>query len=122
MYEDIEFEAGVLEQLDLNELLIRDRTATFLLRVSGHSMQDAGIFDGDHVILDRSIDPRHGDVVIAAIDNELTIKRLEIFNDRVELKADNPSYPAIKVAGLSDLRIYGVVTEGLHHLRGRNTR
>lgn len=104
-------------EIDLNELLIRDRTATFVLRVSGHSMIGAGIHDGDHVILDRSIEPKDGDVVIAVIDGELTVKRLQLLPGGVVLRAENPRYPDLTVNSLSELRLLGVVTECLRHLR-----
>ncbi|MEB4616094.1 LexA family protein [Leucobacter sp. M11] len=106
-------------EIDLNELLIHDRTATFLLRVSGHSMVGAGIHDGDHVILDRSLAPQDGDVVVAVLDGELTLKRLQILSGGVVLRAENPRYPDIRVAELSELRLLGVVTECLRHLRKR---
>ena len=60
--------------IDLNEELIRDKTATFIVRVAGDSMEGAGIFDGDEILVDRSLNPRSGDVVVAVIDGELTLQ------------------------------------------------
>lgn len=119
MFEEFEWAEGVLEQRDLNELLIHDRTATFILRVAGRSMENVGIFDGDHVLLDRSLDPQGGDVIVAVLDGELTLKRLQILPGGVVLRAENPRYPDIHVPELSDLRIIGVITTGLRHLRER---
>lgn len=103
--------------LDLNEHLIKDRTSTFIVRVSGDSMTGAGISDGDELVVDRSITPAHGHVVVAILDGELTVKRLEIEQaGGVVLRAENPAYPAIRVRELSDLRVWGVVTVCLHRV------
>jgi DNA polymerase V len=102
--------------LDLNNHLIRDRTSTFIVRVSGESMTGAGISDGDELVVDRSLSPKHGNVVIAILDGELTVKRLELTHGGVILRAENPEYPPILVPELSDLQVWGVVTVCLHHL------
>ncbi|AZZ51872.1 LexA family protein [Rathayibacter festucae] len=102
--------------LDLNDHLIRDKTSTFIVRVSGESMTGAGISDGDELVVDRSLTPMHGSVVIAILDGELTVKRLELSPGGVVLRAENPDYPPILVAELSDLQIWGVVTVCLHRL------
>lgn len=104
--------------LDLNEHLIRDRVATFIMRVSGDSMTDAGIADGDEIIVDRGLRPKHGDVVVAAIDGEFTIKRLITTGDGTTgcLRAENPAYPDLPVGPESDFQIFGVVTRCLHRL------
>ncbi|MBG6180957.1 LexA family protein [Arthrobacter sp. CAN_A1] len=102
--------------IDLNKHLIRDTTCTFIVRVSGDSMSDAGINDGDELIVDRSLSPQHGSVVVAILDGELTIKRLQLVSTGVVLKADNRDYPDIAVAELSDLTVWGVVTRCLHYV------
>ncbi|MWV51515.1 translesion error-prone DNA polymerase V autoproteolytic subunit (plasmid) [Rathayibacter sp. VKM Ac-2803] len=102
--------------LDLNNHLIRDKTSTFIVRVSGESMIGAGISDGDELVVDRSLTPKHGNVVIAILDGELTVKRLELTVSGVILRAENPDYPPILVPELSDLQVWGVVTVCLHHL------
>ncbi|MDY0912260.1 translesion error-prone DNA polymerase V autoproteolytic subunit [Rathayibacter festucae] len=102
--------------LDLNDHLIRDKTSTFIVRVSGGSMTGAGISDGDELVVDRSLTPTHGSVVIAILDGELTVKRLELNPGGVVLRAENPDYPPILVDELSDLQIWGVVTVCLHRL------
>jgi len=103
--------------IDLNEMLVDDQAATFIVRVSGHSMTGAGIDNGDELIVDRSKTPRDGDVVVAILDGELTVKRLRLTGASVVLQAENPEHPDIEVAELSDLQVWGVATYCLHHLR-----
>jgi len=79
-------------------------------------MIGAGIFDGDEILVDRSIDPRPGHVVVAVIDAELTLKRLYTRRGRLMLCAENPEYPDIEVAEGSEATIWGVVTLCLHHV------
>ncbi|WKK70472.1 translesion error-prone DNA polymerase V autoproteolytic subunit [Rathayibacter oskolensis] len=102
--------------LDLNEHLIRDKTSPFIACVSGKSATGAGVSDGDELVVDRSVTPSHGSVVVAILDGELTVKRLELTAGGVVLRAENPEYPPIVVASLSDLQVWGVVTYCLHHL------
>lgn len=100
--------------IDLGEHLIRDRTATFIVRAVGSSMERAGIFDGDRLIVDRSITPQHGHIVIAILDGELTVKRLQLERGRIVLHAENPAFPDIEIPELSDVSCWGVVTWVLH--------
>ncbi|MDA1089308.1 MAG: translesion error-prone DNA polymerase V autoproteolytic subunit [Proteobacteria bacterium] len=100
--------------LDLNEHLIRHPAATFFLRVTGESMTGAGIHSGDLLIVDRSRSPGDGDVVIAVIDGELTVKRLHRRRGRIRLLAENPRYPPIEISTGQDLHIWGVV---IHTIR-----
>ena len=102
--------------IDLNRHLIRDRTSTFILRVSGNSMAASGISDGDEVIVDRSLEPRDGKVVIAVLDGELVIRRLAADSAGVSLRTDEPASTPLAVAHLEDLVIWGVVTRCLHHV------
>lgn len=97
-------------RLDLNEKLIRNKEATFLLSVQGDSMKDAGILDGDILVVDRSIAPQDGKIVIAALDGELTVKRLSIKSTGTWLVPENDLYPPIPVKEESDVVIWGVVT------------
>jgi DNA polymerase V len=103
-------------RIDLNEHLIKDITSTYVVRVSGNSMEGAGISDGDELIVDRALEPKDGSVVIAVLDGELTIKRLRLTPGGVLLQAENANYPDIRVAALSDLIIWGVATRCLHHV------
>jgi DNA polymerase V len=103
-------------RIDLNKHLIKDITSTFLVRVSGHSMDGAGISDGDELVVDRSLTPADGNVVVAIIDGELTIKRLRLEHGRVRLAAENPDYEDVLIPEMSELTIWGVVTRCLHHV------
>lgn len=103
-------------EIDLNEHLMPNRVSTFLIRARGHSMVRAGIFDGDELIVDRSIRPEDGHVVVAVVDGEMTIKRLRISPHGVSLSPENPQFPAIEIPELSDLRVWGVVTRSLHRV------
>ena len=103
-------------RIDLNEHLVKDTTSTYIVRVVGQSMEQAGISDGDELVVNRVLEPKDGSVVVAVLDGELTIKRLRITPSGVVLQADNPRFPDIEVPALSDLTIWGVVTRCLHHV------
>jgi DNA polymerase V len=79
-------------------------------------MEQAGVSDGDELIVNRALEPKDGSVVIAVLDGELTIKKLRITASGVVLQADNPGFPDIKVPALSELTIWGVATRCLHHV------
>lgn len=96
--------------LDLNEYMVRNRAATFYFRVQGDSMTGARIFDGDLLVVDRSIEPRHGHVVLAVIDNEYTVKRLYRRGGAIELRPDNPAFRPIRLRDGEELQVWGVVT------------
>jgi DNA polymerase V len=96
--------------LDLNDRLIRNKAATFLLVVEGDSMKKAGIKDGDILVVDRSIPPSDGKIVIAALDGELTVKRLSMKSTGTWLVPENDDYPPIAVREEADIVIWGVVT------------
>jgi DNA polymerase V len=100
--------------LDLNEHLVKNPAATFFVRVSGESMTGAGIFPGDLLVVDRSLTPESGSVVIAVLDGELTVKRLWRESGRVELRADNPAYAPIPLSGMMELDVWGVVRHVIH--------
>jgi DNA polymerase V len=101
-------------KLDLNRHLVANPAATFYVRVSGDSMTGAGIHDGDLLIVDRSLEPLPGRVVIAVINGEHTVKRLQREGDRLLLLAENADYAPIEVSELEELRIWGVVVCVLH--------
>lgn len=100
--------------LDLNEYLIKKPAATFLVRAKGESMLNAGISSGDILIVDKSITPTHGKIVIAAIDGELTVKRLYQKEGVTKLQPDNPDYNDIDINAFSESVIWGVVTNVIH--------
>lgn len=96
--------------LDLNEHLIEHKEATFFVEASGDSMTGAGIQEGNLLIVDRALEPRHGDIVIAVVDGELTIKRLEKRRGKIRLIAENPAYAPIEFKEGQELVSWGVVT------------
>ena len=99
--------------IDLNEHLVRHPAATFFMRVEGESMRDAGIHDGDILIVDRAEEPADGKVVVAAVWGNLVVKRLRKVNGAWELHSENPAYDPI-VVNDSDSTIWGVVTNVIH--------
>lgn len=102
------------KKLDLNEYLIQHPAATFFVRVKGESMIQAGIHSGDILIVDRAIEPEDGKVVIAAIDGELTVKRILKRDGKLYLAAENPDYNLIEVNPEQSFMIWGVVTYVIH--------
>ena len=104
------------DSLDLHRLVVRNPAATFFLRVTGDSMIEAGIHDGDLLVVDRSLPPTSKRVVVAKVDGELTVKRLIINGKRTFLRPENPSYPEIDLHEQEESIIWGVVTHVLHRL------
>lgn len=102
--------------LDLNEHLIRHPAATFLVKASGASMKNAGIHEGDILIVDRSLPPAHGKIVVAALDGQLTVKRLQKKSGSLWLVPENNEFSPIHVEEGNDLIIWGVVTNVIHPL------
>ena len=100
--------------LDLNTHLIKHPAATFFVTASGDSMTGAGIASGDMLVVDRSLEATHGKIIIAAINGELTVKRLSRIEGTVQLMPENNLYPPIKITGEEDLVIWGVVTHVIH--------
>lgn len=105
--------------LDMNEHLIKNETATFIVRVASLSMLNAGIDIDDELIVDRSLDAKHNDIVVALIDNDFTVKRLMIEEKRW-LKAENPDYADIHLHEGQELIIWGVVTYILKNTRKKS--
>jgi len=102
-----------VKRIDLTQELITHPQATFLLRVSGESMREAGIFDGDMLVVNKALKPRHGQVVVAIIDGEFTVKYLYQRGGRVKLKAANATYPDIIPKDGQTLEVWGVVTASI---------
>lgn len=103
-------EDHIESRVDLNEWLVERPAATFMVRIEGDSMIDAGIHDGNVAIVDRSIDPQPGHVVVAVVDGEFLVKRLIRQADRWLLACENPDYPAtIPLDDAQDVAIWGVV-------------
>ena len=97
-------------RIDLMAELIKHPQATYLLRVRGLSMMDAGLGDGDTIIVDRAIKPTNGHIVVAVVDGEFTVKHLQLRAGRMKLKAANPTYPDIVPKDGQTVEVWGVVT------------
>ena len=103
----------LVKRPDLNELLVTHPQATFFWQVSGHSMRDAGIADGDILVVNRALKPRHGSIVVAQVDGEFTVKTLFKRADRIKLIPANPTFPEITFREGQQLIICGVVTASI---------
>ena len=99
--------------IDLNKHLIKHKDSTFFAKVKGHSMKNAGIFDGDLLIIDKSLAPQDGKIAICQIDGEFTVKRIKIENEVVWLIAENEDYKPIKVTEENELMIWGIVIHSI---------
>ncbi|HDR2890890.1 TPA: translesion error-prone DNA polymerase V autoproteolytic subunit [Enterobacter asburiae] len=99
----------VERRIDLNELLIAHPSATYFVKASGDSMIEGGISDGDLLVVDSSRTAEHGDIVIAAVEGEFTVKRLQL-HPIVMLKPENAAYGPIMIGSEDNLEVFGVVT------------
>lgn len=102
------------KKLNIHELLVKNESSTFFVRVEGNSMLDARIHSGDILVVDRSIDPKPGKIVIAVLEGELTVKRIKKENGKLFLFPENPEYKPIEISRDIDLTIWGVVTNVIH--------
>ena len=101
-------------KLDLNEYLVKQPAATFFVRCTGDSMINAGIAEGDILVVDRSLTPISGKIVVAVLNGELTVKRLYKHEEYLELLPENPNYHPIRVNKEHDFMVWGVVTSVIH--------
>lgn len=104
-------------RLDLHEHLVRHPAATFLVFADGHSMTGAGIRSGDLLVVDRALDPRDGDVVIAVLDGDFTVKRLRFRQGRPRLVPEREGFPTLEIPDEAAFQIWGVVTSAVHRFR-----
>ena len=102
-------EDHIEDTLDLNDYMVQRPDSTFMLRVEGESMKNIGILPNDILVVDRSLKASHKKIVIAALDGELTVKRLFHRGGLIKLLPENPAYPEIEIESESDLVIWGVV-------------
>lgn len=102
-----------VNRLDLTEILVPHPQASFLIRVAGSSMQDMGINDGDLLVVDRALKAMHGDIVVAVVDGDFTVKQLHQRAGRIRLKAANPTFPDIVPKEGQTIEVWGVVTSGI---------
>ena len=104
------------KRVDLNHQLMKRPAASFLMKVIGDSMIGAGIHSGDTLVVDRSERPRHGQVVVAVLNGELTVKRLSLKGKKTQLLPENPSHKPVQIDEFADLKVWGVVKHVIHSL------
>ena len=102
--------------LDLNDYLIKNKSATFLVKVTGTSMEGAGIFEGDLLVIDRAAEIVDGKIILGVLNGEFTVKKLKLENQKVILYAENENFKPIEISDETDFKIWGVVTFCLHRL------
>ncbi|MEZ4816098.1 MAG: translesion error-prone DNA polymerase V autoproteolytic subunit [Bdellovibrionota bacterium] len=103
--------------LSLDELLIKNKSSTFFVRVSGESMKNAGIFPGDLLVIDRSLKAQQGSIVLAIVDGEFTIKRLQYSAEKVFLLPENDEFKAIEILDSMTFEVWGVVAHAIRSFR-----
>ena len=103
-------------KLDLNDYLVKHPSATFFVRVTGNSMINAGINDNDILIVDRSLKPSHGKIVIAVVDGQMTVKRLYKRSGKLVLMPENKNFKPIEITESMSIEIWGVVVTAIHSL------
>lgn len=99
--------------IDLNKTLIKNKDTTFFAKVKGHSMKNAGIYDGDLLVIDKSLEPQNNKIAICQIDGEFTVKRIKIEENIVWLIAENEDYKPIKVTPENEFMIWGIVIHSI---------
>lgn len=107
------------ESIDLNNELVKHPAATFFGRVSGDSMIEEGIEDGDILVIDKSLEPINGDLAVCCVDGEFTLKRISIEKNRIKLMPSNSAYPPIVVTAENQFAIWGIVTYTIKKNRRR---
>jgi DNA polymerase V len=101
-------------KLDLNELLIKRPAATYFVRVTGNSMTGAGIFDGDLLVVDRSLPASDNKIIIAIVNGEFTVKRIRKQGEKLFLLPENPAYKEMPITSDLDFKVWGVVLYTIH--------
>jgi DNA polymerase V len=105
------------DPLDLNQLLVAHPAATFFIRVQGESMKGANIHSGDVLVVDRSLEPKNRDIIVAILNGEFTVKRLSIRGEQLFLTSENRAFSPIEVREGEDFQVWGVVTYVIHKSR-----
>lgn len=107
----------IAAKVDMNDYLIKNKNASFLVKVDSLSMLKAGIDVNDDLIVDRSLEAKHGDIIVALLDNQLTVKRLMIENGDCWLQAENDGYTNIDPRNYQEFEIWGVVTKVIKNFK-----
>lgn len=105
------------DPIDLNQLLVSHPAATFFIRVQGESMRGANIHSGDVLVVDRSLEPKNRDIIVAVLNGEFTVKRLSIKGEQLFLTSENRAFSPIEVREGEDFQVWGVVTYVIHKSR-----
>lgn len=105
------------KKLDINTLLVKHPESTFFVKVSGDSMNGIGIVENDILVVDKSLSAISGDIVIAIVEGEFTVKTFIIQNNKYYLKPENPIYKVIEMGKDKNFEIWGVVTSVIHQIR-----
>jgi DNA polymerase V len=107
----------VEKELNFKELFIRNESATFFVQVMGNSMINAGIRDGDILVVDKSLEPVDDSIMVCFVDGEFTVKRVSKIDDFFYLTPENPQFKPIKINECADFRLWGIVTFVIHKFR-----
>jgi DNA polymerase V len=106
------------KRLDINQFLVRNPNTSFIFKVKGDSMRDADIFNGDMLVVDRSIEAQHGNIVVAFVNGERLVKRLCTRGGPLRLEAAHPHYPTIVITDAMEMQVWGVVVSKFKRLAG----
>ena len=104
------------ELKDINALLIGNEVATYIFSANSNAMTEAGIYEGDRLVVDRSLKAKHGDIVIASYKDKFLVRRLSNQGGHIRLLAENPIYPPAKVKEADEFEVWGIVTNSIHKL------
>jgi DNA polymerase V len=104
--------------LDLNRYVIKNPASTFYARIVGDSMEGAGISDGDIVVIDKSLEPKNGNIAVCFIDGEFTLKRILLDKDHLWLQPANPKFKPIEITEENHFVVWGIVTYIIKELKG----
>ena len=104
-------------EINLQDYIVKNKEATFCVKVEGTSMTKAGINSGDIMIVDRSLHPKHNDIVLAVIDGEFTVKRIAVNDESLYLVPENDTFSPIKITESMNFQVWGIITHIIHKAR-----
>ena len=104
-------------EINLQDYIVKNKEATFCVKVEGTSMTKAGINSGDIMIVDRSLHPKHNDIVLAVIDGEFTVKRITVNENNLYLMPENDNFSPIKITTAMNFQVWGIITHIIHKAR-----
>ena len=104
-------------EINLQDYIVKNKEATFCVKVEGTSMTKAGINSGDIMIVDRALHPKHNDIVLAVIDGEFTVKRIAVNENSLYLMPENDNFSPIKITTAMNFQVWGIITHIIHKAR-----